>query len=294
MTNRTRAGVVLLVIAQLPGVTACGDDEFVPPTGPGAGPAAPAQPVPPNNRTSISGNVSDTAFRPLAGARIEVVDGPQAGLATVADASGSFTLVGDLDGNTQLRASKDGHVAVTTTPAASCPPCNPPRYISFSLELVAPSVNIGGNYSLTFTADPACTAIPSELRTRAYAATVTPTSYRPETSFEVTLANGTFLEHYKSLWIGVAGNYVASWLGDAHGQPGVVERVAPNAYLAIEGSASGSAAADASTISMTLAGFIEYREQGSEMGTDYACRNVPVGPVARCSSNNHQVLLTRR
>ena len=146
MTNRMRAGVVLLVIAQLPGLTACGDDEVVPPTGPGPGPAAAGQPVPPTNRTSISGYVSDTAFRPLAGARIEVVDGPQAGLATVADASGSFTLVGDLDGNTQFRASKDGHVAVTTTPAVSCPPCNPPRYISFSLALVRASVNIAGDY----------------------------------------------------------------------------------------------------------------------------------------------------
>jgi hypothetical protein len=286
-----RAGVVLLVIGQLPGLTACGD-ESVPPTGPGTGPAAPApgQPAPPTNRTTISGNVYDTAFRPLADARIEVVDGPQAGLATAADASGSFMLVGDLDGNTRFRASKDGHVAVTTTPAASCPPCNPPRYINFSLELAAPSLNLAGDYSLTFTADSACAAIPAELRTRTYAAAITPMSHRPQTSFEAALANGTFLEHYRAIWIGVAGDYVAFWLGDAHGQPGVVERVAPNAYLAIEGSASGSAEADASTISMTLAGFIEYCEQGSEMGTDYACR----GPVARCGSNNHQVMLRRR
>jgi hypothetical protein len=293
MTNRMRAGVVLLVIGQLPGLTACGDDKFVPPTGPGPGPAAPGQPLPPNNRTSVAGSVYDTAFRPLAGARIEVVDGPQAGLVTVADASGNFLLAGDLDGSTQFRASKEGHVAVTTTPAASCPLCNPQRYISFNLELTAASVTLAGNYSLTFTADSACTAIPSELRTRTYAAAITPMSHRPKTSFEATLANGTFLEHYRTIWIGVAGDYVAFWLGDAHGQPGVVEQVAPNAYLAIEGSASGSAEADGSTISMTLAGVIEYCEQGSDMGTDYACRS-SIGPVPRCNSNNHRVLLTRR
>lgn len=96
------------------------------------------------------------------------------------------------------------------------------------------------------------------------------------------------------VWIGVAGNFVASWLGDAHGQPGLVERVSPNTYLALKGSATGSAEMNSTSISMTLAGSFEYCEQATEMGRICECRAGPRLSVPRCSSNNHGVLLTRR
>lgn len=88
MTNRMRAGIVLLVVAPLAN-GACGDNDYVPPTAPGQGTNAPGQPLPPDNRTTINGYVADT-FRPLAGAHVEVVDGPQAGLSTLTDAGGSL------------------------------------------------------------------------------------------------------------------------------------------------------------------------------------------------------------
>ena len=111
MTNRTRAGIVLLMLAQGLAVAACGDRKFAPPpvTGPGG------LPPPPNGLALISGAVYDTAHRPLAGAAVEVLDGPQTGTSALADAAGQFSLSATLDNATRFRASKEGHVAATST-----------------------------------------------------------------------------------------------------------------------------------------------------------------------------------
>ena len=290
MTHRTRRGIVLLVLAQALAVAACGDRHFV-----GPGPTAPGEPPPlAPAGVSITGVVTDTAFRPLAGARVEVLDGPQAGFSATADATGSFSLNGTFDDNTLFRATKDGHVALATTLLASCAPCNPRRWLNFNLEVLARPVNITGDYTLTFVADGACAGFPEALRTRTYAATITPSSNRPDTLFELTLTDTAMLEDYRTLHIGVAGDYMAFWLGDAHGQPGLVERVSRSTYLAFEGSAAASMGTDLSTISISLNGFIEYCESRSDMGPRYDCSAGRALANAQCASKNHRAILARR
>ena len=75
MTTWNRRAIVLVVIAYGVGSAACGDGPFAPgaPTAPSANPQQPAAAL-------ISGVVSDSLSRPVAGARVEVVDGPQARL----------------------------------------------------------------------------------------------------------------------------------------------------------------------------------------------------------------------
>jgi hypothetical protein len=109
MTNRTRAGFVLLVLAQ--GMAGCDDSRS--PVSPAAPPGTPGS----VNGELISGTVSDTAFRPLAGARVELIDGPQAGMSTTSDAQGSFSFTATVDDTTRFRASKEGHVS--RAPAAN-------------------------------------------------------------------------------------------------------------------------------------------------------------------------------
>jgi hypothetical protein len=125
-----------------------------------------------------------------------------------------------------------------------------------------------------------------------------PTSRRPrigpDTSFEVTLTDATFIEGDKSFTITVAGDYAAFWLGNAHGDPGLVERVAPNTYLAFEGSATAPAVTDASNITFSLEGFIERCELASEMGSAYSCSPPQAAARATCTSPGHRVTLTRR
>ena len=79
---RMAGGVVLLVLAQ--GLAGCGGSGSSPaPSAPSPVPAPSPGPQPvPQPTPSVSGMsgfVVDTAFRPLAGARVEVIDGPQAG-----------------------------------------------------------------------------------------------------------------------------------------------------------------------------------------------------------------------
>ncbi len=119
----------------------------------------------------MRGIVKDTAFRPLAGAVVEVIAGTNTGMSTTTDSAGQFSLSGGFDNTTRFRASKEDHVASTTT-------LNSPLggSISFHLAVLAPPVSMAGDYTLTFVADSACASLPAALKTRTYAATVTPNS----------------------------------------------------------------------------------------------------------------------
>ena len=60
-------------------------------------PASPSSTAPPDSQSAtiqLSGSVTDAAWRPLAGARVEVVEGPQAGVSTTTDANGDYFLQG--------------------------------------------------------------------------------------------------------------------------------------------------------------------------------------------------------
>src|SRR4029079_18685054 len=95
------------------GASACGGNNTTSPSST-TSPQPVAQPTPPSNPDGfVRGSVSDTAFRPLDGAGVEVVDGPLAGMSTTADANGSFSLSGTFDDATRFRATMDGHPAAT-------------------------------------------------------------------------------------------------------------------------------------------------------------------------------------
>jgi len=87
-------------------------------------PAAPSQPPPPTVNGAppptqvgilISGTVYDTSYHYMAGARIEVIDGPQAGMSTETDPWGEFALTGVFDLTTRFVATRDGHLPATST-----------------------------------------------------------------------------------------------------------------------------------------------------------------------------------
>jgi hypothetical protein len=152
----------------------CGGDRVaVPPTQPTPATVAPAQ-----RETTIEGTVTDTAFRPLAGVRVEVVDGPRAGTLATTDNSGRFSMPGPFSaGSITLAASKDGYVRSTQSLTLK----EWPAGVTFWLELTTPSVNITGEYTLTLTADSTCTpptwespgwGLPDVAQTRAYTATI--------------------------------------------------------------------------------------------------------------------------
>jgi hypothetical protein len=254
------------------------------------------QPSPPFTGTQLAGTVYDSAFRPLAGARVEVVDGPQAGASTVADASGHYALAGDFDDATRFRATKDGYLGGTGTRQPFCQPCHPNWWLYFYLAPVAPPVDIAGDYTLTLRADAACANLPNEARTRTYAARITRATdpaHPANTQFDVTVGGSSFLDGYRVFGIFVAGDYLSAEIGNAHGSPGLVEEIGAKTYLTLGGSVAASVT-DVSTISASFNGFVERCELTTEWGSRYNCSEAQTVALAQCTSTKHQLILTRR
>jgi hypothetical protein len=252
--------------------------------------------------------VLDTGFRPLTGARIEVLDGPQRGATATADTAGQFVLSGTFDGNTRFRATKDGHVAATQVWNCSVPACaqGAKPWLGFYLNPTVTPVDLGGEYTVTFIADSACSDLPAEARTRTYAATIARDSSAgpngsASTSMTATLRGGSFLGSLDSFPVGLAGDYADFWLHGGH-DPAVVEQLAPNTYLAFSGNAPATVGTRPPKLSMLMDGWIEYCVSSSPLGKFYTCGKDGAGTViagaaitrARCDSPNHQLIWTRR
>ena len=258
-------------------------------------PQAPVPQAPP--LTTLRGSVTDTAFRALADVSLEVVEGPQVGMSTRSDTTGSFAFVGTFDDTTRVRASKDGHVSATVTISPVCATCSPtPRWVYFYLAVLAPPVSIAGAYTLTLGVDGACAGLPDEMRTRVYAATIAPVSdphSPPNTLFTATVSDAPFLDNYKSFSIGVAGDFVTFAFG-GHG-PYLVEQVAPQIYLAWDGWGQASlGTAPISTIATPFEGVVDYCELKGDMGRYFECSPAQTVAQAHCVSKTHRLTLTRR
>src|SRR5262249_10858160 len=140
--------------------------------------------------------------------------------------------------------------------------------LTFYLNVFDSPANIAGDYFLTFTADNACADLPAALRTRTYAATIAPAP--ADARFHLT-ANGPLFQKYDNSWtyngfeIGVAGHYLSMFLFGGH-NPAIVERLAPNTYLAFSGNATTSVGTSTpSPMATAFDGWIEYCVLKSEM-----------------------------
>jgi hypothetical protein len=259
----------------------------VTPTGPTAGPG------PTNtNGITIAGHVFDRAWRPLVSARIEVLDGPNAGLSTTTDASGEFRLTGAFDETTRFRASTPGHRDETLRLPAGCERCIPNFWIYFSLDRDTPAIDLTGEYTLTFTADAACAVLPEEFRTRSFDVTVGPSLGGVAAQFVVAVQRGRFVPGYDKFDVGVSGDHFAGVLGDFHGSPGIAEQVGDDTVLGFEGSASAVLSADAGTVAGAFDGAISVCRAAGAPGSRYSCDGAITRAV--CPSSRHRFVLQRR
>jgi Carboxypeptidase regulatory-like domain len=272
---------------------ACGDGESpVQPT--------PSVPAPPTQVFSLSGRVTDTAYRPVGGSRVEVTDGPRAGTVTTTDDAGRFSMPGSFTGMITVRASKDGHL-----PDARTVPLRPPASpvegagrweVALYLEPLGPSANVAGVYTLTVTADSACSNLPAQARTRTYTATIVPGGR--SSSFLATLSDARFLSGapwcpgghppesctYNQSGIGIAGDYASISVG-------MVEQLGEVGYLAVGAGAEGSFGPTG--ITGPLSGSLLYcpsEPTQIDQGT-WACL---ASAGVECDSRNHQLTLIRR
>src|SRR5262245_14381914 len=108
----------------------------------GSSPPAPTAPTAPSpiqyGFTEISGHVFDTAFRPLAGVTVQIVDGSQAGRSVISDAEGRFSFSGGQFVNgIRFNATKDGYVPATVSGPLQFPSPSSVAYLNITLESVA-------------------------------------------------------------------------------------------------------------------------------------------------------------
>lgn len=275
---------------------ACGADE---PVGTPTGPTTTATVA--ASHVSLVGYVLDTAFRSLPGATVTVADGPHAGLSTTTDADGRFSLAGLFGSATEFRATRDGYLGATQTWRCSAAPCptNGRPWLGFYLAAVEAPTNIAGDYELTLTADAACTDLPPEVRTRTYAATVSPRSsaYHPAgTLFDVmTPGTPTAFGDIYGITLGVIGRDIGFGLYGDH-NPFLVELIAPTTYLAFSGSAPAVSLGPGavSAITTSFEGTIEYCEMNRPMSSHYECGQSQARAPVHCESTQHRLTLTRR
>jgi Carboxypeptidase regulatory-like domain len=293
----SHAAFILLLAA---GVAAC--DSSPEPRGPLVGPspvpeppAPQPSPNPPPAGISIAGNVTDAAWRPLSGARVEVVNGPDAGRSALTDGNGDYRLSGKFDETTQFRASKDGHADATVPLPAACARCNPNWWIFFALESRAAHADLSGRYELTFTAADSCAGLPEELRRRTYDATLTPYEdpHGPGSRYTVAVS-APAIDRFNTFLIGVAGDYLSFWLGDLHGSPGIAEQLGENTFMGIGGMAQASiGTSNVSHISATFDGVIDACELGTP-SERLSCQFEATLMKGRCEAHLHRITLTRR
>ncbi len=265
----------------VPGFIGCDSDRPWPTAPTAANVANVANPAPPAGATLMKGTVSDTGYRPLAGATVEVLDGPQAGLSTIADARGDFSMTGVFDEATRFRATAEGHITSIRTRQAN-------GWLHFALEVPTPRINIGGDYTLSFVANATCTMLPDDMRSRTFTATIPVTSPALTVDAFFRVGGATFFEDWNGISIGVAGNYVALWLET------LVEQIAPNIFLAFGGQAAAVVdTSNTSTIVLPFHGSIEHCVTTAEHGRYLDCHRGALATARRCESS-HQLTLTRR
>jgi len=244
----------------------------------------------------LNGYVYDTAFRPIGAATVTLLDGTQSGASTQSSELGRFSFTGTFENPTTMRVAKNGYAAATGT-ATSNNSCCGTIWAFVELDELAKPVDITGDYALTIVADSACADIPSDVRRRTYTVSIalTPDSRsQAGTSLTLTGLDGSFLPDRLSFPIGVAGDDVA--FGIYNGEDfGLVEKLAPATFLAIQGSATISVgSAPVTSITATLNGIIDYCALQSDTGWTYQCNSSPRTTYAHCESTHHQLILSRR
>ena len=260
-------------------------------SGCGATPTSPSgTPVNASRVVTIRGLVQDAVSRPIVDARVIIVDGPQAGLSTTTNDEGRFAFIpfttrAEL---TALRVEKDGY-----TP--SNPRWHAPDDITVLLRSLT-SLDIEGQYAITFAAAAECTQLPSAVRSRTFTAVVSRVPDR--LNFTSRLTGATFQSGYNTFSAVVASDAARflvyswdafNWWGED--QP-IIERLPAGGYVTWIGTATTPVMNPTSSITATFDGSVTYCATPIEP----TMTNYPptCSAIVECQSGHHQLALKRR
>lgn len=239
---------------------------------------------------SVTGQVGDPVGRPVAGARVEIIEGPSVGAVATTTADGRFVIpVPPYESPwVRINVSREGYLPATARwrlPDSGALILTPDRLL-----------DMAGSYALTFTADAACTQLPAAYRSRTFNATIAGDA-RLATRFIGQFTDSGMMPFYNRFSGNVAGDSVRvfvysedaqqAWLED---EP-IVELI-DGTTLAFMGTARSSGLADSNSITADFDGTISY------------CA-APVAPAkpdfpptcsaeVKCGSHHHLLTMTRR
>ena len=253
-----------------------------------------------NDGNYVDGTVTDTAFRPLTGARVEILDGRYAGASRSADQHGNFQFIGATSGAVTLRANRDGFESATMV--AEWRPRLTRGWTNFLLNpFESPLAIAAGRYTLTVTSDPStgtgCADFPAELATRFYEGVIRLSSvpnYQDHFSMLPTIP--TVTRPYGNFSFGVAGQFVG-W-GEIDDNM-FFEEFPGFRYLMIYGSAPTTEPARSTDNSLTIpfSGDFRYCQLTIPLGGYNDCSQVPAAQIVdyrACSSSRDTMLFTKR
>jgi hypothetical protein len=197
-----------------------------------------------------------------------------------------------------LTASRDGHHPETRT----FPPPNTPVsrlveggswHVQIYLAPLGPPADIAGVYTVTMSADSACSGLPPDTRSRTYTATVLPAG---RSQFIATLSGARFHSipcppgrppetcTHNRIGIGLAGDYASIGIG-------IIEELGESGFLTFQAGAAGTVGPTG--ISAPLGGEVFYCPTEPVL-IDQGTWWCPVDTGVGCDSRHHQLTLTRR
>jgi hypothetical protein len=170
-----------------------------------------------------------------------------------------------------------GHESVTAPTTVAVSPPTPVAPV--------PAPLLDGNYEITFTADAACTDLPSSARTRTYSASFdgSPLVYLGGADF--ARGSSTSYPIWNVLYVRVSGDSATIFFGD----PPIWEHLTPESDLVINGDATGPV--DGDTSQWSFGGSLDYCPAADRTEQSYPECEVP---EISCRSRNHQLTLTRK
>jgi hypothetical protein len=253
----------------------------------------------------ISGYVTDTAGRPIEGAKVEVTDGARAGTSTTTNAMGAYSMPGEFVGaKVTITASKTSYIAssVVGTPYNSNrgSPLTLSLVTYFTLQSTTASPDFSGDYLLTLAPSSSCNPLPADIGIRTYSARIKSTSLY---SFVGTINDAALVGGYNTFYIAVAGDFVSVGVASGYDSeyPGIVESLGEKGYWAISGDGGASTSAGSSGITVPLSGSVEYcpRDRAlvignGGLGNQYQCSHATPVTAVTCTATNHMLTLTKQ
>jgi hypothetical protein len=261
------------------------------------GSAPPTSPSPASTQLSaltISGVVRDLLQRPIRDARIEVAEGPSAGVAAITDALGQFSIMATASSDRiAVIASKDGYETTTMRLRAG-------QTVVLLRDIAV--ANLEGRATIVLTADASCTQLPAPLRTRSYTAVVTPSTgavMASPATFVGELNSADLYQGYSKMSLTAAHDAVRFnvfswdafnwWLED---DP-IIERLTPTSHFSISGTATAAVSNGQSAITTALDGTFAFCAESKPGAQPLWAPTCAVPPIP-CTSAHHSLTMTRR